>query len=65
MPEPTPPASVTDPLATPVIIAASLAPSMVMVTTWEVPSVVIAVKVSVRVSPALSACTSGLLLSSV
>ena len=44
---------------------ASLAPLMVMVTTWDVPSTVFTVKLSVRVSPALSACTAGLLLSSV
>ena len=49
----------------PVIAAVSLAPLMVMVTSCWVPSVVTAVKVSVSVSPALSACTAALLLSSV
>ena len=41
-------------------IAASLAPWMVMVTCWAVPSMVVTVKVSVRVSPTLSACTVAL-----
>ena len=49
MPEPTPPASVTDPLVTPLITAASLAPLMVTVTSWAVPSTVVTVKVSVSV----------------
>ena len=40
----TPPASVTDPLATPLITAASFLPLMVMVTSWAVPSTVVAVK---------------------
>ena len=61
----TPPASITDPLATPLITAASLAPLMVMVTSWAVPSTVKAVNVSVSVCPTLSACTAGLSLSSV
>ena len=61
----TPPASVTDPLTAPLIAAASLAPLMVMVTTWKVPSTVVAVKLSVSVCPTLSACTVALLLSSV
>ena len=61
----TPPASVTAPVAVPLITAASLAPVMVMVTTCAVPSAVSAVKLSVSVAMPLSACTSGLLLSSV
>ena len=61
----TPPASVTDPLAAPVITAASLAPLIVMVTSCAVPSIAMAVSVSVSVSPTLSACTVGLLLSNV
>ena len=47
----TPPASVTDPLAAPLITAASLVPLMVMVTSCWVPSTVVAVNVSVSVSP--------------
>ena len=65
MPLATPPASVTAPVAVPVITAASLAPLMVMVTTCAVPSTVVTVKVSVSVWPTLSACTAALLLSSV
>ena len=61
----TPPASVTDPLAAPLITAASLAPLMVMVTSCGVPSTVVAVNVSVSVCPTLSACTVALLLLSV
>ncbi len=61
----TPPASVTDPLAVPLITAASFAPLMVMVTSCAVPSTVVAVNVSVSVPPTLSACTVVLLLSSV
>ena len=61
----TPPASVTLPDVVPLITAASLAPVMVMVTTCDVPSIVVAVKVSVSVCPTLSACTAALLLSSV
>ena len=53
------------PSLVPLITAASLAPWMVMVTTCEVPSTVKAVNVSVNVCPALSACTAGLLSSSV
>ena len=65
MPEPTPPASITLPVVAPVITAASLAPLMVTVTSWAVPSTVVAVKLSVNVSPTLSACTAALLLLSV
>ena len=61
----TPPASITVPVAVPVITAASLAPLMVMVTSCAVPSTVMAVNVSVSVCPTLSACTAALLLSSV
>ena len=61
----TPPASITAPVAAPLITAASLAPLMVMVTELRAPSVVTAVKVSISVSPALSACTAALLSSSV
>ena len=61
----TPPASMTVPLVAPLITAASLAPLMVMVTSWAVPSTVVAVNVSVSVCPTLSACTAALLLSSV
>ena len=61
----TPPASVTLPDVVPLITAASLLPLMVMVTTCAVPSTVSAVKLSVSVAPALSACTAALLLSSV
>ena len=64
-PEPVPPASMTVPLAVPVITAASLVPLIVMVTTCAVPSTVVAVKLSVRVWPTLSACTAALVLSSV
>ena len=51
MPLATPPASTTVPVKSPLITAASLAPLMVMVTTWAVPSTVVAVKVSVSVCP--------------
>ena len=61
----TPPASTTLPVMLPVITAASLAPSMVIVTSCAVPSTVVTVNVSVRVWPTLSACTAALLLSSV
>ena len=61
----TPPASVTAPVAVPVITAASLAPLMVMVTTCEVPSIVKTVNVSVSFCPTLSACTAAVLLSKV
>ena len=61
----TPPASSTVPVKSPLITAASSVPWMVMVTSWAVPSTVVAVNVSVNVSPVLSACTAGLLLSSV
>ena len=60
----TPPASVTVPVVSPVITAASFLPSMVMVTSCAVPSTVVAVNVSVSVCPTLSACTAALLLSS-
>ena len=53
------------PDTSPVISAASLAPVMVMVTSCAVPSVVSAMKLSISVTPALSACTVALLLSSV
>ena len=46
-------------------MAASLLPLMVIVTTWAVPSTVVTVKLSVSVSPTLSACTALLALSSV
>ena len=65
MPEPTPPSSITLPVVAPLITAASLAPLMVTVTSWAVPSTVVTVNVSIRVSPTLSACTAGLLLLSV
>ena len=52
-------------MKSPLITAASSVPWMVMVTTWAVPSTVMAVNVSVSVPPVLSACTAGLLLSSV
>ena len=65
MPLATPPASITAPVAVPVITAASLAPLMVTVTSCAVPSTVVTVKVSVSVCPTLSACTAALLLSSV
>ena len=40
------------------MMAASLLPWMVIVTTCGVPSMVVTVKLSVSVSPALSACTA-------
>ena len=46
--------SVTAPVVSPLITAVSLTPVIVTVTTWLVPSVDLAVKVSVRVSPAPS-----------
>jgi hypothetical protein len=49
MPLPTPPASTTVPVVSPLITAASLVPVMVTVTTCAVPSTVVTVKVSVRV----------------
>ena len=61
----TPPASMTDPLAEPLITASSLAPLMVMVTSCAVPSTVVTVNVSVNVCPTLSACTAALVLSKV
>ena len=53
-----PPASITEPVVVPEMMAASLLPLMVTVTTWAVPSTVVTVKVSVSVSPTLSACTA-------
>ena len=61
----TPPASITEPVVVPEMMAASLLPLMVTVTTWAVPSTVVTVKVSVSVSPTLSACTALLALLSV
>ena len=61
----TPPASVTSPVASPVMTAASFCAWMVIVTTCAVPSAVSAVNVSVSVAAPLSACTAALLLSSV
>ena len=61
----TPPASTTVPLVSPLITAASFCAAMVMVTTCAVPSTVSAVKLSVSVAAPLSACTAGLLSSSV
>ena len=61
----TPPASITAPMKSPVITAASLVPLMVMVTSCWVPPTVVTVNVSVSVCPTLSACTAALLLSSV
>ena len=60
-----PPASITEPVVVPEMMAASLLPSMVIVTTCGVPSTVVTVKVSVSVSQTLSACTALLALSSV
>ena len=59
------PASITEPVVVPEMTAASLVPWMVTVTTCGVPSTVVTVKVSVSVSPTLSACTVQLALSSV
>ncbi|MEY9656849.1 hypothetical protein ABH980_003856 [Bradyrhizobium ottawaense] len=47
------------------MIAASLVPWMVIVTTCGVPPIEVTVKLSVSVSPALSACTARLALSKV
>ena len=58
-------ASITEPVAVPEMMAASLLPVMVTVTTWAVPSMVVTVKLSVSVSPTLSACTALLALLSV
>ena len=59
------PVSVTAPVVVPVMTAESLLPVMVIDTTWGVPSTVVTVKLSVRMPPALSACTALLALSSV
>ncbi len=61
----TPPASIAVPVVVPEMMAASLWPLIVTVTTFAVPSMVVTVKVSVSVLPALSACTALLALSSV
>ena len=61
----TPPASTTAPVVSPLITAASLVPLMMMMTTFEVPSTVVTVNVSLSICPTLRACTSALLLSSV
>ena len=61
----TPPASTTGPMKSPLITAASFLPLMVMVTSCWVSPTVVTVNVSVSVCPTLSACTAGLLLSSV
>ena len=56
----TPPASITEPVAVPEMMAASLLPVMVTVTTCGVPSTVVTVKVSVSgMLLALSPCTVG------
>ena len=62
-----PPASVTvrSSLAEAVMEALSLAPVMVMLTTWLVPSAACTVKLSLSVCRAVKACTVALLLSSV
>ena len=60
-----PPASITEPVVVPEMMAASLVPLMVIVTTCGVPSTVVTVKVSVSVPPTLSACTARLASSSV
>ena len=52
-------------MVSPLITAASLVPLMMMMTTFEVPSTVVTVNVSLSISPTLRACTSALLLSSV
>ena len=54
------PASVTSPASVPVIVAASLAPLIVTVTVWLVPSTEVTVKVSMSVPLALSASTAAL-----
>ena len=60
-----PPSSMTEPVVSPEMMAASLAPLMVTVTNCGVPSAVVTVKVSVSVSPILSAWTVLLVLSTV
>ena len=62
----TPPASIAAPVVVPEMMAASLLPWMVIVTSWGVPSTVVTVKLSVSgMLPTLSACTALLALSSV
>ena len=62
----TPPASMTVPMLVPVIVAASLLPLIVTVTSFVVPSALRTVKLSVSaVLLVLSACTVGLALFSV
>ena len=61
----TPPASVTWPVLSPAITAASLAPRIVIVTVCCVPSAAVTVKVSCSVAVPVSASTAGLVLSSV
>ena len=58
----TPPASNALPVSAPAIAAASLAPLIVTVTVFEVPSTEVTANVSVNVPPALSAWTVELLL---
>ena len=60
----TPPASMTEPSLVPQMMAASLVPLMVTVTSCAVPSREVTLKVSVSVSPTLSACTAQSLSSS-
>ena len=60
-----PKSSVTDPTFAPPKDAVSLAPWMVTVTVWLVPSSVETTNVSVVETPCFSACTSGLASSSV
>ena len=55
----------TSPVLVPVMIAVSLVPLIVIVTVCGVPSAVVTTKVSVVVTPALSACTVSLLSSRV
>ena len=59
------PSSITEPVVSPEMMAASLLPLMVTVTSCGVPSTVVTVNVSVSLSPTLSACTAWLVLSSV
>ena len=54
---PTPPASATDPLAAPLITAASLAPLIVKLTVVVVPSSEVIVKLSILLSFAPKYCT--------
>jgi len=50
--------SITEPVVSPEMMAASLLPLMVTVTSCGVPSAVVTVNVSVSLSPTLSACTA-------